>query len=382
MPPKLRPALPRFLRVGLLGALAVASIISARVAAQTVRSPEPSQAASTVKFEQHEAVFKDYRFRDGETMPSLRVRYSTAGTAKRNGAGDIVNAVLLLHWTGANSTVMQSPQFIRSLYAPGQPLDATRYFLIFPDSIGHGNSSKPSDGLKARFPKYGYQDMVDLQHRLVIETLGIRRLQAILGLSMGGMNAWQWAEMYPDAMRGIMPVAALPAKLSGRNLLWRRIITNAIRNDPEWHDGNYDRSLSGWFNSRPLYQMMLDGVPRLDATITRASEADQYVKDAIDGAKQRDANDMLYSLESATDYDPEPSLAVIRAKVYALDFTDDEFYPEQLHALDRLMKEVQHGRYALEEGSPESFGHLTMAHPELWHSHVKSFMDALIREDD
>jgi homoserine O-acetyltransferase/O-succinyltransferase len=362
-----------------LGLALVVSGLSAISASGQVANSDPKRTGPSpvIQIEQHDAVFDNYRFRNGESLPSVRIHYSTAGTAKRDASGAVVNAVLLLHWTGTSSAVMQSPAFLESLFASGQPLDASKYFLIFPDNIGHGASSKPSDGLRSKFPGYGYGDMVDLQHKLTTEILGVKRLHAILGLSMGGMNAWQWAETYPQAVRGVMPVVAHPAALSGRNLLWRRIVTNAIRNDIEWHDGNYDKPLAGWANSRPLYQMMLDGVPRLAATVSSAVEADRYIKTAIDAAKLRDANDMLYALEAAADYDPESALGSIRAEVYALNFSDDEFYPEQSYVLERLMREVPRGQYAIQKGSKESFGHLTMAHPELWKQHVRIFMDSL-----
>jgi homoserine O-acetyltransferase len=171
-----------------------------------------------------EAMFENYRFRDGETLARVRIHYHTLGSPHHNASGDIYNAILILHWTGADGGALLSPAFRKALFAHDRPLDLERYYLIFPDNVGHGRSSKPSDGLKATFPKYGYGDMVDLQHKLVTETLGIKHLRAILGLSMGGMNAWQWAEVYPAMMDGIMPVVSLPFKVSGRNLLWRQIV--------------------------------------------------------------------------------------------------------------------------------------------------------------
>ena len=171
---------------------------------------------------QADAWFENYKFRDGESIPLLRIHYATLGTPHRNAQGDIDNAVLVLHWTGADGRALLSPTYMKALFDPGRPLDAHSYYLIFPDGVGHGQSSRPSDGLRAGFPNYGYGDIVDLQHKLVTETLGIKHLHAILGLSMGGMNAWQWAEAYPDAMDGVMPVVSLPIKVSGRNMLWRR----------------------------------------------------------------------------------------------------------------------------------------------------------------
>jgi homoserine O-acetyltransferase/O-succinyltransferase len=175
----------------------------------------------------------------------LRIHYATLGEPHRNLDGIINNAVLVLHWTGADGQALISPTYMKALFDPGKPLDARHYYPIFPDSIGHGHSSKPSDGLKASLPNYGYRDIVDAQHKLVTETLGINHLHAILGMSMGGMNAWQWAETYPDAMDGVMPVVSLPIRVSSRDMLWRRMAIDDIQSDPEWNGGNYARPPTG-----------------------------------------------------------------------------------------------------------------------------------------
>ena len=324
-----------------------------------------------------DAWYENYRFRDGETLPRLRIHYATLGTPHRNAEEQIDNAVLVIHWTGADGNTLLSKSFMEALFDPGRPLDAARYFLIFPDNVGHGKSSKPSDGLKAAFPKYGYRDMVDLQHRLVTETLGIQHLHAILGMSMGGMNAWQWAEAYPNAVDGVMPVVSMPIPISGRNMLWRRIVIDAIRSDPQWNGGNYTSPPQGWLNAFPLMRMMLDGVPHLQTIVPDGPAADRFIADARRQAVPVDANDILYSLSSSADYDPRPGLATIETKVYALNFADDEFNPAELHVLEELMPKVRQGRFVVQSGSAGSFGHLTMAHPELWSKHVAEFMRAL-----
>jgi homoserine O-acetyltransferase/O-succinyltransferase len=249
--------------------------------------------------------------------------------------------------------------------------------LIFPDNVGHGQSSKPSDGLRAAFPKYGYRDMVDLQHRLITEKLGIEHLHALLGMSMGGMNAWQWAEAYPDAMDGVMPVVSLPIPISGRNMLWRRIVIDAIHSDPEWNGGNYSSPPRGWLNIFPLMRMMLDGVPHLQALPPDGPAADHFITDARRQALSMDANNILYSLSSSADYDPQVGLATIKTKLYALNFADDEFNPAELHVLEELMPKVRQEQFIVQPGSADSFGHLTMAHPELWSEHVAQFMREL-----
>jgi homoserine O-acetyltransferase len=366
----------------LLGAVALGGQSAAQPNTST---PQPSSEANgfpldrqeNVAAKQADAWFENYRFRDGETLARLRIHYATNGSPHSDARGDIDNAVLVLHWTGADGRVLLTPPFMKALFNPGRSLDAHRYYLIFADSVGHGRSSKPSDGLKAGFPDYGYGDIVDRQHRLVTEILGIKHLHAILGISMGGMNAWQWAEAYPDAMDGVMPVVSLPIKVSGRNLLWRRMVIDDIRSDPEWNRGNYSKQPGGLVRGYELLRMMIDGVPHLQALLPDAAAADRFMDDARKQAESVDANNLLYSLKSSADYDPEPNLASITTKVYALNFSDDEFNPEELHVLERLMPHVRHGRFVVQPGSATSYGHLTMAHPELWAKHVAEFMREL-----
>jgi homoserine O-acetyltransferase/O-succinyltransferase len=338
-------------------------------------SPPEGKISSSAK--QADVWLDNYQFRDGESIDRLRIHYATLGDPHRNAQGDIDNAVLVLHWTGAEGSALLTPGYMTALFDPGRPLDARRYYLIFPDNVGHGKSSKPSDGLKSGFPHYGYRDIVDLQHRLVTQTLGVKRLHAILGMSMGGMNAWQWAEAYPDAMDGIMPVVSLPMAVSGRNLLWRRMVIDAIRAEPEWQGGKYGRPPKGWFRGYALLRMMIEGVPHLQMLVPDRAAADQHIEDARLQAELIDPNDILYSLESSADYDPQPGLASIKTRVVALNFSDDEFNPVKLYALERLMPKVRHGRFIIQEGSETSFGHLTMAHPELWSQHVAGFMREL-----
>jgi homoserine O-acetyltransferase/O-succinyltransferase len=321
-----------------------------------------------------DASYDGYRLRDGETIEHLRLHYATLGSPHRDAKGEIDNAVLVLHWTGNSGASMLTPEFLKSLFASGAPLDAGRYYLIFPDNLGHGQSTKPSDGLRARFPHYGYNDLVDIQHRLVTETLGIKRLHAILGVSMGGMNAWQWAEAYPDAVAAIMPVVSFPVSVSGRNLLWRRMAIAEIRSDPEWQRGDYTKPPLGFTQATVLLRMMIDGVPHLQAAIPDTKAGEQYMATIVKQNAQADPNDLLYSLESSADYNPEPGLSNIKAKVYALNFSDDEFNPDVLQILQTRIKLVKGGRYVIQQGSPQSYGHLTMAHPALWADHVRDFM--------
>jgi homoserine O-acetyltransferase/O-succinyltransferase len=341
---------------------------------QTGADLSPWDRPTNAVAKQADAWFENYKFRDGETITRLRIHYATLGEPHRNANGKIDNAVLVLHWTGADGLALLSATYMKALFDVGRPLDARRYYLIFPDNVGHGQSSKPSDGLKVKFPNYGYRDIVDLQHKLVTETLGINHLHAVLGMSMGGMNAWQWAEAYPDATDGVMPVVSLPIKVSGRNMLWRRMVINDIRSDPEWNGGNYTKPPTGWLRGYEILRMMIDGVPHLQVIVPDGQAADRFIEDTRKHAEAIDANDILYSLKSSADYDPEPGLASIRTKVFALNFDDDEFNPEVLHVLERLIRQVPLGRFIVQPGSETSFGHLTMAHPELWAQHVGEFM--------
>lgn len=323
---------------------------------------------------QGDAWFDNYKFRNGETVDRLRIHYATLGTPHRNARGEVDNGVLVLHWTGADGRALLSPAYTAALFEGGRPLDARRYYLIFPDSLGHGQSSKPSDGLRAGFPNYGYRDMVDLQHRLVSETLGIKHLRVILGMSMGGMNAWQWAETYPGMVDAIIPVVSMPIRVSGRNLLWRRMVMNDILSDPQWNKGNYAGPPEGWLRGYELLKMMIVGVPHLQIVASDGAAADRFIADARKEAAAIDANDILYSLKSSADYDPEPGLPLIEAEVFALNFSDDEFNPAELGVFERLMPKVRHGSFVLQPSSSASNGHLTMAYPSLWSSHVEDFM--------
>lgn len=318
-------------------------------------------------------ILPEYTFRNGQKISNLKIHYTTLGKPQKNKEGAIANAVLILHWTGGSGADLLTEKFVTELYAPGKPLDANRYYLIFPDSIGHGLSSKPSDGLRAQFPNYGYHDMVDIQHVLLTQELKIFHLKMILGTSMGGMHTWLWAENFPNFMDGVMPIVSLPKHIEGRNLIWRQIVVQAIKNDPEWKKGTYEQQPYSLTVTWPFIKMLLDGLPHLENTIPNKITALNFIKQAIDQSKKIDANNLLYALEASNDYYPENNLASIRAKVYALDFSDDQLDPAELGTLENLIKQVRHGKAIIQPATPESFGHLTMAHPELWAEHVKKF---------
>ncbi len=283
----------------------------------------------------------------------------------------------MLHWTAASGRAFLSENFMSSLYALGKPLDATKYFIVIPDNIGHGHSSKPSDGLRMQFPQYGYLDMVDLQHKLITEKLGLKHLKMIIGTCMGGMHTWLWTELFPNFMDGAMPIVSQPTAVKGRNLLWRRAIIQAIKNDPEWKNGAYTQQPQGFLSIWPFARILLDGVPRLHEQIINQDLALQFVNEASLDATKKDAVDVLYVLEAAVDYDPEPNLDKISAKVFALNFTDDQLNPVELNILSTLIKRVKNGRAVLQEGTASSFGHLTIMQPELWEHQVKEFLSMI-----
>jgi homoserine O-acetyltransferase len=356
--------------------LSVSQIADAR-ASELQANSKQSEGPLRLNITQHDAVYRDYLLSDGARLSEARIHYATLGSPHRDASGQIDNAVLLLHWTGASGKALQSEEFQKALYAPGAPLDASRYFLIIPDNLGHGASTKPSDGLKEKFPQYGYSDLVTLQHKLVTETLGIERLHAIVGLSMGGMNAWEWAERYPAATDGIMPVVALPVRIAGRNLLWRAMAAKWIQEDPAYDHGNYTAQPRGLALSSELARLMIEGVPHFQQIIPDVSAAQQFLSAVDQQSASSDANDLLYSLLSSRDYSPEGRLSEVRTKVYALNFDDDEFNPVGLGILQRIVTQVPNARYAVQPGTLESHGHLTMAHPGLWANQVAIFMKSI-----
>jgi len=336
-----------------------------------------SEGSGTLNQHQDTASFPDYKFHNGETLPDVRIHYTTIGKQHTNADGRVDNAILLLHWTGASSQALLTPEYKQALFAPGAPLDATRFFVIIPDDIGHGESSKPSDGLRAAFPHYGYSDMVDLQHKLVTDSLGITHLRAIIGMSMGCMNAWQWAEAYPDVMDGVMPIACFPAPISGRNLLWRRIVINTIKSDPLYGNGTYQEQPPSAVTAFAIVRMLIDGVPALQHEVPSTEAAEAFIRGIKSQVKGQDANDVIYAFDSSRDFNAEPGLHQIKTKVFALNFADDEFYRDSLQILERDIQQVHQGKIAIRPISAGSVGHFTMSHPALWKDQVQEFMNWL-----
>ena len=319
-------------------------------------------------------VVKSFKFSTGETLPDVRMHYLTVGTPHKNARGEIDNAVLLLHGTTSTGRSLLVASFAGELFGAGQPLDASKFFLILPDGIGRGGSSKPSDGLRTRFPRYGYADVVEGHYRLLTEGLGIKHLRLIIGTSMGGMQAWMWAERHPEMMDAIMPVACLPTAISGRNMLWRRLVIEAIRDDPDWKNGDYDKQPSHFAHFLPIFNIMTDSALRLQQEAPTRAKANELYDGLIAKYGKLDANDYLYWFESSYDYDPAPALGKIRAKVLAVNFGDDELNPVDLGIMEREIPRVKNARFVVVPASPQTRGHLSLAEAALWKQHVTELL--------
>ena len=342
-----------------------------------------ASAAGTQSFptpERHDFTVTNFRFQSGESLAEVRIHYRTVGTPVRDGKGRITNGVLVMHGSSGDAGQVLAPSFSEPLLQKGGPLDASKYFLIFPDNLGNGRSTKPSDGLRAKFPKYGYHDMVTLQHQLVTEGLGIDRLKLVIGISMGGMHAWLWGIRYPDAMDGLIPIAAQPVAIQGRNLLWRRILSQAIRKDPEWRNGNYEKPPQGFLSVMPMFDMLVQSPAKLGESVTSSAKADAHLADVLEETlEEDDANNILYRFESSFDFNPEPDLQKIRVPVLTILFEDDELNPANLGIMERVMPKVKTGRMVVIPAGPETEGHRTQVKASVWREHVRRFMDTLPR---
>lgn len=324
-------------------------------------------------------VIRDFRFTSGETLPALRLHYRTYGTPRKDAQGIVRNAVLIMHGTGGTGGQFVGRNFAGELFGPGQPLDAAKYFIILPDAIGHGRSSKPSEGLRARFPRYGYVDMITAQHRLLTEGLGVNHLRLVTGTSMGGMHTWLWGSMYPNVMDALMPLASLPTQISGRNRVWRRVVIDAIRNDPEWNNGEYKTQPQSLRTAAQMLWLVGSNPIRRQNEAPTLADADrvldQYVANYL---KTGDANDILYALEASRDYDPGPGLPKIVAPLLAINSADDIINPPELGILERAITRVRRGRAIVIPLSDRTAGHGTHTLAAVWKEHLV----ALLRETE
>ena len=328
---------------------------------------------------QREADFliKDFHFKSGEVLPELKLHYTTLGTPQRNAAGEIANAVILLHGTSSTGKAWLMPSLADELFAPGAALDAARYFIVLPDGIGRGGSSKPSDGLKAKFPHYRYEDIVAAEHQLITEGLGIKHLRLVMGSSMGGMHTWMWGYMYPDLMDGLIPIASQPIEISGRNWIQRRIAIQAIREDPGWNNGNYEKNPTQWMVTAPYGFLQTENVVQIQAMAPTREAGDALYFKEREEAKKRDANDTLWGIEAVMDYDPTPHLDKIKAKLMAINSADDETNSARLASTAREISRIPGAKFVLIPASEETHGHFTHLRAKFWKSYVAAFMQDL-----
>ena len=321
----------------------------------------------------------DFQFKSGEKMADLRLHYTTLGTPARNAAGHVNNAVIIMHGTGGNGRGFLSAQFAGELFGKDQPLDIAHYYIILPDAIGHGKSSKPSDGLHMKFPHYTYDDMVKADYLLLRDGLQVDHLRLAMGTSMGAMHTWVWGEMYPDFMDALMPLASAPVEIAGRNRMFRSMIMQAIRGDPDWNNGEYTKTpLNGLIAAEYSLWMMTSSALQLHKINPTHQQADAAVRELRQRAEQVDANDMLYYFDSSTDYNPSPMLDRIKAPLYAVNSADDVVNPPELGILDREIKKVSHGRYILIPTSDETRGHGTHSRAVVW----KKYLLELLAESE
>jgi homoserine O-acetyltransferase len=305
----------------------------------------------------------DFKFHTGETLPELRLHYYTIGNPSPN-------VVLVMHGTGGSGRGFASQGFGGELFGEGQPLDANKFYIVMPDAIGHGKSSKPSDGMRAHFPKYNYDDMVIADYRLLTEHLGVKHLRLVMGTSMGAMHTWVWGEMYPDFMDALMPLASAPVEIAGRNRLLRDMIMDSITSDPEYKNGDYDKPIHGLRGAQYGLTMMTSSPLQMYKQSPTREQADAAFERLMQTAMTKDANDMLYQFASSTDYNPEPNLEKINARLIAVNSADDEVNPPELGILERTIKRVKNGRYVLIPTSEETRGHGTHSVAKLWKQYV------------
>jgi homoserine O-acetyltransferase len=351
-------------------------------AAMSIAAPALAQEAGTKvntnwpNYAEGDYDIKDYRFVSGETLPEVKLHYRTLGTAMRNAQGEIVNGVLLLQGNTGTGANWLRPTLADELFKPGQPLDAGKYFIVIPDALGRGGSSKPSDGLKGRFPHYRYHDMVDLTHKLVADGLKVAHLRLVIGSSLGCMQQFMWAETYPELMDGTVGMSCQPVEISGRNYLSRLGAAQAIRHDPDWNNGDYERNPTHYVYSAAGNYGTESPVRIQEMAPTRAAATALYEMRVAELVKH-DANDTLYELESIEDYSPEPDLPKIKAHVLLINNVEDTADPPTLGTVERAMQGIAHGTYVLTPYSPETHGHFTHYYAAVWKPYLIQFMAAL-----
>ena len=316
-------------------------------------------------------VLKDFRFASGESLPELRIHYRTFGHPRTDAQGVVRNAVLILHGTGGNGGNFVRNEFAGELFGPGQPLDAARFFIVLPDGIGHGKSGKPSDGLRGRFPHYGYNDMVQAQYLLLTQGLKVGHARLVMGTSMGGMHTWVWGEQHPQFMDALMPLASLPTQISGRNRVWRKTLIDAITHDPDWKSGDYSSEPPSLRTALELIWLVGSNPVLRYAEAPTLARADAVIDAYLEhGMKTEDANDLLYAVAASRDYDPGPGLEQIQAPLLAVNSADDLVNPPELGILEHEIKRVPHGRAIVVPYSENTHGHGSHTYAVLWKQYL------------
>jgi len=350
-----------------------ATIVAMAVMAMPCSAQQAASAAAT----EGDFVIHNFQFHSGESLPELRLHYTTLGKPVRDTAGRTTNAVLILHGTGGTGQQFFQPQFASVLFGPGQLLDASRYYIILPDGIGHGKSSKPSDGMHAHFPQYDYDDMVAAHYRLVNEGLGVNHLRLVMGTSMGCMHSFVWGETYPDFLDALMPLACVPVQIAGRNRVWRKMVMDAICEDPEWKGGEYKEEPKQALRTALDFLLIAGSAPiPMQKTLPTRDAADKYLDDYFRTRfSALDANDLLYQVNASRNYDPSTQLGKIKAPVMYINSGDDFINPPDLGIAEREIKKVQNARFVLIPASEQTHGHGTHTWAELWKQYLAELLD-------
>lgn len=357
----------KFLRAAVVSLL---SLSTSLLCAQSTDYKNPDQGTFVVK---------DFQFKSGEKLPEVKIHYYTLGAPKKDSSGKVRNAVIILHGTGGSGRQFLNPIFAAVLFGPGQLLDATKYFIILPDNVGHGQSSKPSDGLHMRFPHYEYDDMIELQYRLLTQGLGVNHLRLVTGTSMGGMHTWLWGEQHPDFMDALFPLACQPIEIAGRNRMLRRMIMDDIRTDPEWNNGEYKTQPHGLAAAEQILLIMGSAPLPMQKQYPTREKADAFLEQRIEqGVKNTDANDMLYYFDASRNYNPEPQLEKITAPLTAVNSADDQINPPELKLMDKDILGVKNGKYVLLPITDETRGHGTHTIATIW----KEYLAELLARSD
>jgi homoserine O-acetyltransferase/O-succinyltransferase len=327
---------------------------------------------------ENDYVIRDFRFDSGETMPELRLHYTTIGKPRKDAAGKVINAVLIMHGTGGSGHSLINDRFSGVLFQRGQLLDAEQYFIILPDAIGHGSSSRPSDGLRAHFPQYDYQDMVAAQYALITKGLEVNHLRLVMGTSMGCMHTFMWGEAYPDMMDALMPLACLPVQIAGRNRVWRELALEAIRSDPQWKNGDYASEPVGGLRTAAGLLLIAGSAPiQMQITLPTRNAADEFVQKYMERELANlDANDLLYQVNASRDYDPSAGLEKIKAPLLQINSGDDFINPPELGIAEREIRRVKQGRFILLPASDQTHGHGTHTWAAVWQQYLAQLLEA------